>query len=514
MPVADVTKRIRYYVSNPTTGTLSVIDGFTNNIVATYTLGLGAKEVVLTKDGTVYVASADNDVISVICLNGTIKTMSIANDGMIDVDSIGGKLYVSNGNTINIYDAASGILIGSIPGFISINDIKITPDRSKLLVLDNNQVKIYNTSSLNLLKTLTVGTNPIYALVTEDNKRAFIANQGDSSITVIDLVNLVQILNIPLIPGSGPTGLAIKGTTLYVANRAANNIALINTVTYELLVTTIPTVQPTRLSVTPDGEKLLTTNGSGGLTLIDTITNAVEGTIGLAPTPFDVESGYFGSTISPGDPIDLTDPYQLDDITESVCILARKVFSHCQARDCQPNVVIQPPTGVTFNSVGPVTFKNGVIRNGSLVITPLTERPNFSRVQFIIDVPVTISYNNGQTLDTVLLPIPKDIVMFMPKSRDEFNFDIVVETRTELLNVPTISGGNIVFAAGVFIVIKVAGQVQLLVPAFGYCPEPAECEDYTGDIPEDICEVFLDFAQTPFPEDFFPPQYEDVNCQM
>ncbi|MBU5483654.1 hypothetical protein KQI86_04880 [Clostridium sp. MSJ-11] len=212
--------------------------------------------------------------------------------------------------------------------------------------------------------------------------------------------------------------------------------------------------------------------------------------------------------------MDLTDPYQLDDITESVCILARKVFAHCQARECQPDVVIQPPTGVTFNSVGPITFKNGVIRSGSLVITPLPERPNFSRVQFIIDIPVTISYNNGQTLDTVLLPIPKDIVMFMPKSRDEFNFEVIVETRTELLNTPIISGGNIVFAAGVFIVMKVAGQVQLLVPAFGYCPEPAECEEYTGTVPEDVCETFLDFTQTPFPEDFFPPQYQDVNCQM
>ncbi|KAJ52021.1 YVTN family beta-propeller protein [Clostridium tetanomorphum] len=514
MPVADVTKRIRYYVSSPSAGTLTVIDGLTNNIVQTYTVGLGAYQVVLSNDNTAYVASYTNNVVSILCFDGTIRTLPIPNNGYIEVDGISGKLYVSNSSEVSIYNTASGLLLGTIPGFIDETFLKVTPDRSKLLVLDNNKVKIFSTSTLNPIATIPVGLNPNYILITEDGKRAFISNTGDSTISVIDLTTFTTIITIPLTPGSNPQGLAMIGTTLFVANNGSNDITLINTLNYDVSATTIPTIQPIRLAITPDATKLLATNGSGALTIIDIATKTVEGSIGLADVPFDVAAGYLGTSISPGDPIDLTDSYQLDDITESVCILANKVFSHCQSRDCQNNVVIEPPVGTTFDSIQSVTFGNGTIVPGSLIVTPLDERPNFSRVQFTIDVPVTIKYNNGSTLETSLLPISKDIIMFMPKSRDEFNFDIVLETRTNLLNTPIISGEDIVFAAGVFIVIKVVGEVQLLIPAFGYCPEPPECEDYTGPVPEDVCEIFLDFTQTPFPEDFFPPQYEDINCQL
>ena len=75
----------------------------------------------------------------------------------------------------------------------------------------------------------------------------------------------------------------------------------------------------------------------------------------------------------------------------------------------------------------------------------------------------------------------------------------MVETKSEVLAPPVVSGDPITFAVGSFIIIKLVGKVQLLIPAYGYCPEPCECEEYST---QDVCNMF-DYAD--FPE-FFPPQ--------
>lgn len=57
-----------------------------------------------------------------------------------------------------------------------------------------------------------------------------------------------------------------------------------------------------------------------------------------------------------------------------------------------------------------------------------------------------------------------------------------------------------VFTVGIFVVIKCELIVQLVVPAFGFCPLPAPCESM-----EEPCEIFN--AQAP--PAFFPPQLDN-----
>jgi hypothetical protein len=59
------------------------------------------------------------------------------------------------------------------------------------------------------------------------------------------------------------------------------------------------------------------------------------------------------------------------------------------------------------------------------------------------------------------------------------------------------------FTIGVYNVIKCELIVQLVVPAFGFCPPPAPCETRPGRRP---CEEFNE----EFPPDFFPPQLDDL----
>ena len=199
-----------------------------------------------------------------------------------------------------------------------------------------------------------------------------------------------------------------------------------------------------------------------------------------------------------------TEPFMPDDlnyITESVCIITDKVYAHCQQRECFPELEQDLPEGCIFDSI---RFLEGFIVEGTLTVTNLTNRPNFKRVRFTLRIPFEITCENGNVVEGFLPDILKDVILFIPPARDEFDFRIVVETSSQLLTDPLVISGNVVLSVGVFIIIKVVGRVQLLIPAFGFCPEPPECEEFSPN--GDICE---DFDYRPFP-DFFPQQYEDI----
>lgn len=184
---------------------------------------------------------------------------------------------------------------------------------------------------------------------------------------------------------------------------------------------------------------------------------------------------------------------------ENDCIIVDKVFASCQQRECFPKIEVDLD-GKTFESI---KFKPGFIVPGTLVVTDIENRPNFRRVRFTLRIPFEVITTDGTKISGFLPNILKDIILFIPDARDEFEFRIVVETSSLVLGQPIQTGKTLTFAVGVFIIVKVVGTVQLLIPTFGYCPEPDPCEEFS---PENICD---DFDYSPFP-DFFPPQFNDI----
>ncbi len=200
-----------------------------------------------------------------------------------------------------------------------------------------------------------------------------------------------------------------------------------------------------------------------------------------------------------------SDPYFPDFKAE--CIIVDKVYASCQQRECFDEIFVPLPDDKCLKFID-IIFNPGEIVDGSLTITPIPNRPNFSRVRFRVSITFVLRAKNKDTGCIIEIPgelpeIQKDIILFIPEARDEFTFQIVIETASQVLAEPIIEKGFLVFPVGVFIIVKVVGRVQLLIPAFGFCPEPPECEEFS---PEDIC---IDFETAPFPE-FFPRQLEDI----
>ncbi|MDK2991682.1 MAG: hypothetical protein PWP48_915 [Clostridiales bacterium] len=186
------------------------------------------------------------------------------------------------------------------------------------------------------------------------------------------------------------------------------------------------------------------------------------------------------------------------------CIIADKVYDSCFQRECEPAVSLALPTGGPFTYLY-TRFESGFIVDGTLTITPIAGRPNFARVRFVFRVPFTAVLRDDCACPATNIELngsvdfSKDIAMYIPTSSDEFSFDIVIETRSQVLRAEMVNG-SLILAIGVFVVIKVVGKVQLLVVATGFCPAPRECEEIS---PEDIC---ADFMTQPLPP-FFPPQF-------
>ncbi len=209
---------------------------------------------------------------------------------------------------------------------------------------------------------------------------------------------------------------------------------------------------------------------------------------------------------SPGSKISLQqDPYFPDFKAE--CVIVDKVYFSCQQRECFDEVCVSIPEGEY--QFCEIIFNPGTIVPNSLVVTPIPKRPNFSRVRFRVSITFILKIRDCATgkiiaVEGELPEISKDVILFVPEARDEFTFQIVVETASQALTMPTQDNCFFCFAVGTFIIIKVVGKVQLLIPAFGFCPEPPECEEF---LPDDICIIF---DTAPFPE-FFPKQLEDID---
>lgn len=185
------------------------------------------------------------------------------------------------------------------------------------------------------------------------------------------------------------------------------------------------------------------------------------------------------SNIYSGPPINILDfPKDI----EKTLILVDKVFFQCKDRTCFENINIDLDNG----SYQDIVFEPGFIVRESLIIENIQGRPGFKRVQFYIRIGFKLITGDKGLIRGYLPKIYRDLVMHMPQGRDEFAFNILVETRSKLLGNPIKSANRLSFSVGVFISVKAVGKVELQVPSFKLQLKPANCKQFiersVGDI--------------------------------
>ncbi|MHB8124425.1 MAG: YncE family protein [Desulfitobacteriaceae bacterium] len=503
---------------------VAIYNVYSDELIATIPVGVSPLFPKRTPDGTkVYIPNFGSNTVTVICTNKNhvIATIPVGiAPTAVGIDPTSTTAYVTNSGsgTVTVINIPTDTVVATITVGNGPEDATVARDGSRVYVSNglDNTVSVINPTTNLVVSTIAVGTSPHGLITSIDNTKLYVVNSGSNNVTVINTATNGILTTIAV--GTTPVKIAANPVNpfLYVSNSASNNVSVISTVTNTVIATVAVGLNPLGLEVTGDGTQVWVANqGDSSISIINTATNTISAALPTAFPPRGVTVGRVGSALEPGAPIDLTDPYQLEEVAESVCIIVEKVYASCQQRECFPTFLIQLPVGAGPFTFISMTFANGIIVPGSIAITPIPSRPNFSRVQFTIQIPYTLTLRDASGAIVVLtgfLPdILKDIVLYFPPTRPEFDLNLRIETRSEVLVSPILTVTTIQLAIGSFVITKVTGLVQLLVPAFGYCPEPPLCEEFQT-LELNPCLTFIDTALTPFPSDFFPPQLDDAAC--
>lgn len=189
----------------------------------------------------------------------------------------------------------------------------------------------------------------------------------------------------------------------------------------------------------------------------------------------------------------------INGLCEKVCVEVKKVFDACMQQSQLTDLVLTIDNLTPQNPTYPLTFisaksttSQGVISN--LVIEPLAERPNCSRVRTDIIVPVSVAYTDANGVEGVAtssITITKDVILNTPSASI---MPYTVEALVSLVSTQGSYTGENEFTidACVSIILKIVIEVELLIPSYGYCALPP-CQDYT----QEVCAGFFELPIYP-----------------
>jgi YVTN family beta-propeller protein len=140
----------------------------------------------------------------------------------------------------------------------------------------DNTVSVIDTQSNTVIANVTVGNGPTGVAVSADGTRIYVTNAnsyltsvgtggvneetGNGTVSVIDAATNTVIATIPL--GYMPGGVAVSadGTRIYVVNSDNNTVSVIDAATNTVIATIPVGIMPDGVAVSPDGTKVYVTN--------------------------------------------------------------------------------------------------------------------------------------------------------------------------------------------------------------------------------------------------------------
>ncbi len=194
-------------------------------------------------------------------------------------------------------------------------------------------------------------------------------------------------------------------------------------------------------------------------------------------------------------------------LTERVCIQVKKVYDSCMQQEQLDNVNVKLvdicPAGAQFTA--PITFiscrstnTKGCVRD--LCIDRLCDRPNFARVRCNVDIPVERLFEEANCQEgrgNGIITVCKDVVLFVP---DESIIPFMVDTIVSAICVQGcyLADNTFRLTSCVTVILKIVADVELVVPAYGFCRIPP-CEEFASE----VCDEFFNLP-------IFPPELDNA----
>ncbi len=151
-----------------------------------------------------------------------------------------------------------------------------------------------------IVKKVTVGSDPAGLAVSPDSRRVYVANGGSTTVSVIDTdpasVNYNNEIR-RITAGAQPTGIAVAadGRRLYVTLRGSDSVAVVDTATDAVIATVGVGDSPRSVAITPDGTQAYVANYDGRVSVISTADNSVVNQISVGSQPTSIAMGRDGT---------------------------------------------------------------------------------------------------------------------------------------------------------------------------------------------------------------------------
>src|SRR5262245_37587282 len=253
---------VRVYVTNESSGDLSVIDAATQTVVATVPLGKRPRGIKVSPDGTsLFVALSGSpnggpgversalppadrsaDGIGEVDV-ATSRVKRIIHAGVdpeqLDISSNGARMYVANEDTaqLSVVDVKSGEIVATVKIGEEPEGVTVRPDGKVVYVTSEGDGAVFAIDTLThkLLERVDVGPRPRAIAFLPDGSRAYVTLENAGAVAVIDaqrhaFVGLIELGGEGKTPKPRPMGIAAApdGSMLYVTSGRFGSLFVID----------------------------------------------------------------------------------------------------------------------------------------------------------------------------------------------------------------------------------------------------------------------------------------------
>ncbi|WP_151447487.1 beta-propeller fold lactonase family protein [Lacisediminimonas profundi] len=268
------------YATNYLSSSMSVIDASTNSIVATVT-GLGGNPlgIAITPNGTrAYVTNYRGNSVSVVDTGTNMVVATVTNLDPVNgsfpnwpaATPDGTRVYVPNchqlnynlNNTVAVIDTSTNIVTAviTVPGLCP-GHVVISPDSARAYVTTctgscdggaQGLLSTIDTATNTVIASLGVGNGVNGVALSPDGSRAYVANSGDNTVSVVDTASN-SVINTITGLGNMSVEIAVTpdGTKAYVGNNASNTVSVIDTASNAIVATVPVGAAPLGIAITP-----------------------------------------------------------------------------------------------------------------------------------------------------------------------------------------------------------------------------------------------------------------------
>jgi DNA-binding beta-propeller fold protein YncE len=159
------------------------------------------------------------------------------NDGWdyISVDSAARRIYVSHGVRVNVLNADTGAVVGTIEDTPGVHGIAIAGKLKHGFTSNGKEDKVsmFDTETLKLIKKIDVGGGPDGIYFDSGSQRVFTNNHHSHDITAIDATT-GSVVGTVKVEGNGEGAVVGKDGLIYVALEDKNEIAVFDPKTLEV----------------------------------------------------------------------------------------------------------------------------------------------------------------------------------------------------------------------------------------------------------------------------------------